>query len=234
MYDPLVKKLGPAFTGGRVGIVGLGGLGLLGIKIARALGAQVTAISRSPAKEKLARDAGADTYIVTSSPEQLLEARGSMDLILNTIPTFHNYDIYTKLLASRGQQVILGLHKGIVAGYILKQITGGCSQLTMSGIGGIRNTQAVIDLCARHNIVPDHTVMPCEKLNWIYEQLESGNDAGMRYVLDIAGSLNAGTAAKCTAPPPTLAPAASGGQSVLGGLGEALRSIFCCKSRLVA
>jgi alcohol dehydrogenase (NADP+) len=66
---------------------------------------------------------------------------GSLDIILNTIPVYHNYDVYTRLLAKKGKQVLLGLHKGLIAGFVLNSLTGGRSRVTFSGIGGIPNTQ---------------------------------------------------------------------------------------------
>lgn len=227
MYDPFAKL--NATVGTRVGIVGLGGLGVMGIKIAKALGCTVTAISRSQAKEGFARGEGADSYVASSDRGQMEGAQGSFDIILNTIPVYHDYDVFTKLLKAEGKQVILGLHKGIVAGYMLGKLTGGRCRIMHSGIGGIKNTQAVMDLCAKHNIVPQLKIMPCEKLNEIYTLLDGGNDAGVRYVLDIGGTLNEETAARCTDPPPTLAEP-TGSMSIMGGICETLRLTCCCKT----
>jgi len=228
MYDPLVKH-GAADGTKRVGIVGLGGLGVMGIKLAKALGCSVTAISRSPGKEKFARECGADEFIATSSADAVRAARGSLDIILNTIPVYHDYDVYTRMLDKRGKQVLLGLHKGLIAGFMLTALTGGRSRVTFSGIGGISNTQAVIDLCAKNNILPELQLMPCEKLNEIYTALDSANDAGVRYVLDIEGTLNDATEAKCTDPPPTLAEP-TGTMSLGGGMLEALRLLCTGKA----
>ena len=104
MYDPLLK-LGA--SGKRVGIVGLGGLGTMGIKLAKAMGCTVTAISRSSAKEAFARSCGADSYVASASPESLAGAKGSLDVILNTIPVYHDYDAFTCLLDRQGKQVTL-------------------------------------------------------------------------------------------------------------------------------
>jgi len=221
MYDPLVK-LGAADAPKRVGIVGLGGLGVMGIKLAKALGCTVTAISRSSNKEKFAKSHGADTFIATSETAQLKAAAGSLDIILNTIPVYHEYDIFTRLCAKGGKQVLLGLHKGLIAGFLLEKMMRGRNRVTFSGIGGIRNTQAVVDLCAAHGIVPEIHVMACEQINEIYTKLDGANDAGVRYVLDIGSSLNDTTLAKCTQPSPTLAKP-TGTMSVPGGAWEALR-----------
>ena len=226
MYDPLVK-LGAGGTRKRVGIVGLGGLGVMGIKIAKAMGCEVTAISRSAGKKEMARRVGADAFIHSTQPEQLVQ--GTLDIILNTVPAFHAYDAFTRMLVSDGKHVMLGLHKGIVAGFILGAATGGRSRVMHSGIGGIKNTQGVIDLCAKHDIVPECKLMPCELLNDIYSQLDAANDAGVRFVLDIAGSLDDSTAARCTLPPPTLAKPI-GAMSIVGGVMEALRLCCCCRT----
>ena len=124
--------------------------------------------------------------------------------------------------------MILGLHKGIVAAFILGAATGGRSRLVHSGIGGIKNTQAVVDLCAKHSILPELKVMPCERLNEVFSLLDGANDAGVRYVLDIGGSLDDKTASKCNAPPPTLS-VPTGTMSIGGGLCEALRLMCCWK-----
>jgi uncharacterized zinc-type alcohol dehydrogenase-like protein len=180
MYDPL-KKLG-ARPGTRVGIVGLGGLGVMGIKLAKALGCTVTAISRKPAKQHIATQCEADCFILSSDGSQMSAARGSLHIILNTIPVYHDYDSYTALLGDNGKQVILGLHKGIVAAFALGTLSGGCARVMHSAIGGIQNTQEVMDLCARHNIVPELQVVPCEKINEVYSKLDSANDSGQRCV----------------------------------------------------
>lgn len=147
MYDPLTKLgAGPQTT---VGIAGLGGLGVMGLKIAKALGCTVTVISRNMAKEALARSAGADNYLALDNPAALEQAKGTLDIILNSIPIYHDYDVYTRLLSPKGKQVILGLHKGIVGAMVAGKVTCGISKVMGSGIGGIQATQAVIDLCAR-------------------------------------------------------------------------------------
>merc|ERR1712039_808474 len=147
----------------------------------------------------------------------------------NTIPVYHDYDIYTKLLKDDGKQVLLGLHKGIMAGYMLGKLTKGNCRIMHSAIGGIRATQEVVDLCAHHNILPEVKLMPCEKLNEIYAQLESANDAGVRYVLDIANTLNEATAARCTDKPPVLSKP-TGTMTIGGGVCEMLRLVVMRKT----
>lgn len=202
MYDPL-KRQG-AGKGTRVGIVGLGGLGLTGIKIAKILGCQVTAISRAAvgsAKAATALKEGADSVLCSKDAEAMTASIGSLDLILNTIPIVHNYEVYEPLVASGGKQVILGVTPDFVAA-LVGGMTGAIgSRVTIaSGIGGIANTQEVVELFAKHKIYPTIEVHPVHDLNAIFEKLEQGNDASLRYVLDIA-TLNEATEAKCVAPP---------------------------------
>jgi len=197
MYDPM-RRYGVT-AGTKVGIVGLGGLGQLGVKIARALGATVTVLSKSQSKRPLALRLGAREFVCTEDRDQMREAHGTMDIILNTIPVAHDYWAFQKLLSSdndgrlkgRSKQVILGLHAGLATGMVALSIKGDKSPIVSSGIGGIKATQEVMDLCAEHDIVPDITVLPVSKLSEIYEALDSGNESGTRYVLDIASMAEA-------------------------------------------
>jgi D-arabinose 1-dehydrogenase-like Zn-dependent alcohol dehydrogenase len=225
MYDPLVR-LG-AKAGTRVGIVGLGGLGVMGVKIAKAMGCVVTAFSRRPSKRGLAEHAGADAFVLSTERAQLKGA-GPLDIVLNTVPVYHPYDAYSRMLASGGRHAILGLHKGMVAAWILRHATGERTRLTMSAIGGIRNTQAVIDLCAEHGIRPEVEVVPVDRLNDVYKVLDAGNPDGKRHVLDIAGTLRAEreTNIDCGAPPDLSD--VEGALAIGGGLCELLRLVCCC------
>lgn len=113
MYSPLLN-LG-CKTGCNVAIAGLGGLGIMGIKIAKAMGATVTAFSTSESKRELAISAGADNFVVSTDPKQINAVRGKFDILLNTISVYHDYCAYQKTLTSRGIQIILGLHAGLGA-----------------------------------------------------------------------------------------------------------------------
>ena len=199
LYSPLKRfNAGP---GTKVAVVGIGGLGQMGIRLAKAMGCVVTAISRSNRKEEFARSCGADHFLASSDSKQMLSAKGTLDLVLNTIPGTHDYDAYTKLLRPGGKHCFLGIHKDFGAALILDGI---CCDTTMkvSGIGNMQETQEVIDLCHEKKIQPEVKVMDVSKTNWIYEQL-SDNDTGVRYVLDLQ-TLNAETNAKCTDPAPKL------------------------------
>ena len=225
MYDPLKKaQLGP---GASVAVIGLGGLGVIGLKIAAAMGFQVTAISRSATKKDLASRSGAAKYIISESADEMRAAAGTFDLILNTIPFYHNYNLYTHLLKRTGRQVLLGLHSGFAAAMIVSQVTFNHSRVVHSGIGGIRSTQEVIDLCNQHAIFPEVEVVPCAEINSVFQKLDGSNESGVRYVLDIANSLNSRTADDCSGvKAPTLKPAENS-LSLIPILSECF-ALFCC------
>ena len=135
----------------------------MGSKLARALGCHVTVLSRNPSKENFAKgECNANAFVCTGPvyKKDMEKVHGTIDLILNTIPVTHDYAFYLPFLAPKGQQVILGLHDGIVAGFILGKLSGGKSRIKHSGIGGIRATQEVLDLCAKHDIKPEIEIRP--------------------------------------------------------------------------
>jgi uncharacterized zinc-type alcohol dehydrogenase-like protein len=211
MYAPL-KRFGLARLrqGAAVGIVGLGGLTQMGVKIAKALGARVTVISRSAAKKELAMSLGADDFVASADKSDMAAHAGKLDLIINTVPAYHNYVAYHKLLAKRGYQILLGLHKGLAAALVVNKLTLGRSRIKHSLIGGFADTQEVVNLCAKNSIFPLIKVVPVTEINAIFSKLDSNNDEGIRYVLDIANTLNdqaIGAFAVKGAPPPTIKPA---------------------------
>jgi len=227
MYDPMQRQNIKA--GDKIGICGFGGLGQMGCKIAKALGCEVTVISRGVGKEAFAKECGADRFIVSSSLEQMKENANSLDLILNTIPVYHSYVDFNSLLKRKGgRQVLLGLHKGIAGAMIVNKITGNRSRILHSGIGGIEATQKVMDLCAEHKIYPDIKVIPAHDLNKVYELLDGANDEGLRYVLDIENTLNEETETKCVADPPKLSHV-TGTISAVGALKESFWLLFTGK-----
>ena len=232
-YDPLKKHLFSKDTDSsvqrRVGIVGLGGLGVMGARIAKAKGCSVTCISRSAEKKSLSDSCGSDVFLVSTDPAQMQAECGTLDLILNTIPLYHDYIQYQKLLAPGGKQVILGLHKGLPGAMVANGVLCGASKVTASGIGGIINTQEVIDLCAQHNIRPEISIFPAHEINEVYTKLDSNNDAGLRYVMDIENTLNEDTLLKCTAAAPTIKPA-TGTISCCACCSECCWLVCCCKA----
>ena len=207
LYDPL-RKYG-ATTGTKVGIVGVGGLGQMGIGIAKALGCTVTAISRGETKRDLATRCGADSYISSADAAAMAASAGSLDLVLNTISTDHNYSAYSALLNAGGKHIMMGLNAALAAAMITDKLTCGRSRVKMSAIGGIRATQEVVDLCAQHKIFPTIEKIPVERINAAYTAIERGNDSGVRYVIDMS-TLNEEAFQRCTAPPPDLSVKSTG------------------------
>jgi len=204
MFDPL-NTFG-AQNGTRVGIVGLGGLGQMGVKIAKARGCVVTVISGHASKERFALECGADRFVVSSSDDDMRRNAKSLDLILNTVPVYHDYHKYRNLLVDKGgRQVLLGLHVGFIGALLAGGIVGKKSTLAGSAIGGIRATQEVMDLCAAHGIKPDVEVVPVTDIHRVYQSLDDQNDSGKRYVLDLAGTMTRTISRSEMGPPPTLA-----------------------------
>lgn len=218
LYDPL-KRYG-ATEGSVVAIVGIGGLGDMGIKVAKALGCSVTAISSTSSKETLAKAAGADVYICSSDAAAMASNAGRFDLVLNTIPSEHDYNAFTPLLKKTGKHVILGLNSAIVGATIASSIVCG-TRFRASGIGGIKATQEVIDLCAKNKIYPNIEIVGAEKMNSVYETLDSKNIGALRFVLDVSTIKHEGFKAQ---PPPKISP--SKGLSVGGSLGTILDMVF--------
>lgn len=202
MYSPLLN-LG-CKEGTNVGIIGLGGLGQIGIRIAKAMGANVTAFSTSESKRTLAKHSGADDFVVSTDAKQIKNVKGKFDILLNTISVYHDYCMYQKTLTSKGIQVILGLHAGLGAAMFTDAVTFGNSRIKFSGIGSIKETQDVINLCDQHKIYPEIKIVPVTELNNVYTELDKSNPSGLRYVLDIENSLNENT--RCSAAPPNLTP----------------------------
>lgn len=220
MYTPL-KDHG-AGPGVSVGVVGLGGLGIMGIKVAKEMGCHVTAISRSRAKEEIAKRAGATSYIATAESADLA-ATQSLDIILDTIPCDHSISPYKKMLRdSNSRLVLLGLCPQMVGALLAANVLGPRSTVTFSITGGITNLEELMALCdkAEPKIVPQLKIMPVEELNNIFTILETSNDEALRYVLDLS-TLNKETASRCTSSPPKM----NAGEKPISG-GDVMRN--CC------
>jgi len=188
MYSPLCDW-GADRGKMRVGIVGIGGLGQMGVRLAKAMGNTVTAISTSPSKEAAAREIGANNFVVSSNEESMTGAAGSLDLILNTISASHDLNIYLPLLARRGVLVQLGL---VTTPHPLLQLQLMPQRKTITGslIGGLPQTQECIDFCHKHNIVPNIEIVTWKELDGVYTKLKEKNDSIIRNVLDIEASKN--------------------------------------------
>ena len=187
-YSPLRHwDTGP---GKRVGIVGLGGLGHMGVKLAHAMGAHVVLFTTSPTKVADGLRLGADEVCVSSDPDQLARQAGRLDFILNTVAAPHLLDTYLQLLKRDGTMTLVGApaepHPSPnVFGMILKR-----RSLAGSLIGGIRETQEMLDFCAEHGIVSDIETIPMQYINTAYERMLK-SDVRYRFVIDMA-SLKAG------------------------------------------
>lgn len=170
--------------GDRVGVVGLGGLGHMGVKFAHALGAHVTMITTSEQKGADAQALGADEVLLSTDREQTKKARGSFDLLLNTIPVAHNMNPYLSLLKRNGTMVIVGAIEP-VDGIHMGQLLSGRKRLAGSGIGGIEETQDMLDFCAEHGIVCDIETIRMDEINTAYERVMR-NDVKYRFVIDMS------------------------------------------------
>lgn len=182
-WQPLHKW--GAGKGSRVAVVGLGGLGHMAIKFAKALGAEVTLFTRSTGKEEDARRLGADHIVLSGEAEQMAAVGGRFDIIIDTVPYDHDIDPYLGTLAVDGVLVLVGylgvLSKPVSAGALVfgrKAVTG-------SFIGGIADTQEMLDFCGVNGIVSDVEVIPIQLINDAYERLLK-SDVKYRFVIDMS------------------------------------------------
>ncbi|PZX54566.1 putative zinc-type alcohol dehydrogenase-like protein [Algoriphagus ratkowskyi] len=185
-YSPL--KHWNVKEGDKVAVVGLGGLGHMAVKIAAAMGAEVTMLSRSPEKEKDADALGAHHFELTTVAENMKKMSGRFDIIIDTVSAQHDYNEYLKLLKTDGTMVLLGVPpqmEQIHAGSLIF----GRKSLVGSLVGGIKETQEMLDFCAEHNIVSDVEVISIDKVNEAYERTIAG-DVHYRFVIDMASLKN--------------------------------------------
>ena len=184
-YSPLRHwKIG---KGHKIAIVGLGGLGHMGVKFAVAFGADVTVLSTSSSKEQDALKLGAHHFEVTSQPETLKKLKGKFDFILSTISAEHDYNQYLDLLKVNGTMVVVGAppKPSVVNAFT---IIGKRRSLAGSMIGGIKETQEMLDYCAEHQIVSDVEVIKMSQINDAYERMIK-SDVRYRFVIEIASLL---------------------------------------------
>ncbi|WP_260483417.1 NAD(P)-dependent alcohol dehydrogenase [Sphingomicrobium flavum] len=183
-YSPL-KRWG-AGPGTRVGVVGLGGLGNMAVKLAAAMGAEVTVITTSPEKEAAARAAGANDILVSTDEAAMEAAVARFHIILDTIPVSHSVDPYTALLRPKGTLVLAGAPEPIdsVSGGTL---IFGSRALAGTMIGSIAETQEVLDFCAEHDVLPDIELIDGEGIAKAWETLAKG-DLPHRYVIHMEGA----------------------------------------------
>ena len=182
-YSPLRQwKVGP---GQKVGVAGLGGLGHMAVKIARAMGAHVVLFTTSPDKKADALRLGANEVVISKNPDQMSAHANSFDFILNCIAAPHNLDAYLSLLKRDGTMTLVGApaepHPSPdVFNLIFKR-----RRLAGSLIGGIAETQEMLDFCAEHNIVSDIEMIRIDDINEAYERMLKG-DVKYRFVIDMA------------------------------------------------
>jgi alcohol dehydrogenase (NADP+) len=180
-YSPLRHwKVGP---GQKVGVVGLGGLGHMGVKIANAMGAHVVLFTTSPNKKDDALRLGAKQVIVTKDPTQMEKHVNSFDFILDCVSADHNINAYLNLLKRDGTLCLVGAPEKPLPvesfAIIFKR-----RQFAGSLIGGIRETQEMLDFCGKHNLVSDVEVIPIQKINEAYERMLK-SDVKYRFVIDM-------------------------------------------------
>lgn len=180
-YSPLahwgVKK------GDKVGVIGLGGLGHMGVKFAHAMGAHTVMITTSPSKSEDAKSLGADEVLISKDEEQMKKHAGSFDFLLNTIPVGHDMNPYTNLLKRDATMVIVGavepldpLHGG--------SLIMGRKSIAGSLIGGLKETQEMLDFCGEHNVVSDIEMINIQDINEAYDRLQK-SDVKYRFVIDM-------------------------------------------------
>lgn len=179
-YSPL-KRYGVK-KGHKVGVVGLGGLGHMAVKIAKAMGAEVTVFSTSPGKQADAKKLGAKHFVVSTTPENFAKEAGKFDLIINTVSVTHNLSPYLQCLKKDATMVLVGVppEANQVAAFAL---IGGRKKLTGSLIGGIKETQEMLDFCARKKVFSDIEMISADQINDAYERTIK-SQVKYRFVLD--------------------------------------------------
>ena len=169
--------------GDKVGVIGLGGLGHMGVKFAAALGAHVVMITTSPDKGKDAKRLGAHEVLVSKDADHMKAHQGSFDFILNTIPVGHEMDPYLALLKIDATMVLVGAVEALKP-FHGASIIGGRKRIAGSLIGGIKETQEMLDFCGEHNITSDIELINIQDINKAYERVIK-NDVKYRFVIDM-------------------------------------------------
>jgi uncharacterized zinc-type alcohol dehydrogenase-like protein len=181
-YSPLrFWKVG---KGHKLAVLGLGGLGHMGVKFGIAFGAEVTVLSTSPSKEKAAKELGAHHFVVTTDEAQLQAVKGSFDFILDTVSANHDMNMYLSLLKTNGIHICVGVPTEPITIHAFS-LLGGRKSVSGSGIGGIPETQEMLDFCAEHNIVSDIELIDIKDITASYARMLKG-DVRYRFVIDMA------------------------------------------------
>ncbi|KAA0011299.1 NAD(P)-dependent alcohol dehydrogenase [Billgrantia pellis] len=182
-YSPL-KHYGVK-TGHKVGVIGMGGLGHMGVKLAKALGAEVTVFTRSEAKVAEAKGHGADHVVVSTDASQMEAVAETFDFMLDTVPVQHDINPYLAALKYDGTHILVGLLDPIEPALNAFNLVFKRRVLAGSLIGGIQETQELLEFCAEHNIRCDIEMLNIENINEAYERMEKG-DVRYRFVIDMA------------------------------------------------
>jgi len=181
-YSPLrTWNVGP---GSRVGVVGLGGLGHMAVKFAAAMGAEVTVFSRTPGKEADAADLGAARVIISGDREAMKAAAYTFDVIIDTVPVEHDVQPYLPLLTLDGTLVLVG-QIGPLGDVNTMPLLMARRRITGSAIGGIAETQEMLDFCAEKNVLPETEMIRMDEINEAWERMER-SDVRYRFVIDMS------------------------------------------------
>lgn len=180
-YSPL--RHWKVSKGHRLAVLGLGGLGHMAVKFGVAFGAEVTVLSTSPSKERDARALGAHHFVVTTDAAQARSVKGSFDFILDTVSAPHDFKFYMSMLKTNGTLILVGLPSAPIELPPFSVVNGRRS-LAGSSIGGIRETQEMLDYCAEKNIVSDIEIIDIKNINQAYERMLKG-DVRYRFVIDM-------------------------------------------------
>ncbi|RDC54548.1 NAD(P)-dependent alcohol dehydrogenase [Pedobacter chinensis] len=186
VYSPL-KHWGAA-PGKKVGVLGIGGLGHLAIKIAKAMGAEVVVFTTSPSKVEDAKRLGADEAVLSSDDEQMAKYSRKLDFIIDTVSAKHDVNAYLNLLRHDGTVVLVGLPPEPLEIGAFNVVMGRRS-FAGSNIGGIAETQEMLDFCYEHNITAESEIISIQNVNTAFERLEKG-DVKYRFVIDMASLEN--------------------------------------------
>lgn len=182
-YSPLKHwKVG---KGTKVGIVGLGGLGHMGVKLAHAMGAHVAVFTTSPGKAAEARKLGADEVVLSKQSDEMSKHSGSFDFILNTVAFVHDLNIYLELLKRDGTMCLVGLPSEPYTMLKADPLVTKRRKLAGSLIGGIQETQELLDFCAKHNVLANIELISIDTVNEAFDRMEKG-DVKYRFVIDMS------------------------------------------------
>ena len=175
--------------GSKVAVIGLGGLGHMAIKLADALGAHVTLLSRSPNKIQDAKKLGADQVIITTDEDQMARVQGCFDLIIDTVPYVHDINPYVGTLNTNGTLVLVGYLGSLDPMLNSMPMIMGRKTVAGSLIGGIAETQELLDFCGKHNITSEIEIINIQDINKAYERMLK-SDVHYRFVIDMASLKN--------------------------------------------